>query len=208
MIGVLDYGMGNVGSIINILKKIGYKAIKLENPNELSLVSILIIPGVGSFDNGVKNLKSKNFYDAIKEFSNDKNKLIVGICLGMQLLGESSEEGTEVGLGLIPFKNIRFKLSDSKFKIPNMGWSYVKLNKNIQSSIFFEVPQRYYFVHSYHAQFEDDNFVLMWSKYGYEFPAGIKKENIIGFQFHPEKSHKFGMDLLKQILKSENDSPT
>lgn len=203
MITVIDYGVGNVSSIVNMLIKIGVEAKLANSPHDIELSEKIILPGIGSFDTGMKKLKSSGLIDPIIRHALNNRKPTMGICLGMQMLGRKSEEGNEEGLNLIPFETVRFKLEDIKeYKIPHMGWDIV-------SMILTEDPilqgleglQRYYFVHSYHAKCDDEKNVLMRCDYGYSFPAAVKNERIYGFQFHPEKSHKFGMALLDNFAR-------
>lgn len=201
MVGIINYGLGNLGSVQNMLKVIGEKSIISSNPEELDKCDRYILPGVGAFDAGMKKLNESGLVDYIKEKANKEKKPILGICLGMQLLGRRSEEGTLPGLGLIPFDNIRFRLDDTDLKIPHMGWDIVEFKQDNPLLSGLEGTQRYYFVHSYHAQCDSKENVLMTCDYGYEFAASVVKDNIMGVQFHPEKSHDFGMALLRNFVK-------
>lgn len=201
MVGIINYGLGNLGSIQNMLKVIGEKSIISSNPEELDKCDRYILPGVGAFDAGMKKLNETGLADYIKEKANKEMKPILGICLGMQLFGRKSEEGTLPGLGLIPFDNIRFRLDDTDLKVPHMGWDIVEFKQDNPLLSGLEGTQRYYFVHSYHALCDSKENVLMTCDYGYEFAASVVKDNIIGVQFHPEKSHDFGMALLRNFVK-------
>lgn len=201
MVGIINYGLGNLGSIQNMLKVIGEKSIISSNPEELDKCDRYILPGVGAFDAGMKKLNESGLTEYIKEKANKEKKPILGICLGMQLLGRKSEEGTLPGLGLIPFDNIRFRLEDSDLKVPHMGWDIVEFKQDNPLLCGLEGTQRYYFVHSYHALCDSKENVLMTCDYGYEFAASVVKGNIMGVQFHPEKSHDFGMALLRNFVK-------
>lgn len=201
MVGIINYGLGNLGSIQNMLKVIGEKSIISSNPEELDKCDRYILPGVGAFDAGMKKLNESGLTEYIKEKANKEKKPILGICLGMQLLGRKSEEGTLPGLGLIPFGNIRFRLDDTDLKVPHMGWDIVEFKQDNPLLSGLEGTQRYYFVHSYHAQCDSKENVLMTCDYGYEFAASVVKDNIMGVQFHPEKSHDFGMALLRNFVK-------
>lgn len=201
MVGIINYGLGNLGSIQNMLKVIGEKSIISSNPEELDKCDRYILPGVGAFDAGMKKLNESGLTEYIKEKANKEKKPILGICLGMQLLGRKSEEGTLPGLGLIPFDNIRFRLDDTDLKVPHMGWDIVEFKQDNPLLSGFEGTQRYYFVHSYHALCDSKENVLMTCDYGYEFAASVVKDNIMGVQFHPEKSHDFGMALLRNFVK-------
>lgn len=203
MIAVIEYGMGNVGSIINMLKKIGETAILANSIEQIKSADKLILPGVGSFDIGMQRLHKSGLIDAIKTHALVEKKPILGICLGMQMLGRSSEEGHEKGLGFIPFDNKRFVFdSQSSLKIPHMGWDIVVRNLPEDPLVAgLDTVQRYYFVHSYHPVCDHEENVLMSCDYGYDFAASVKKDNIYGVQFHPEKSHKFGMALLENFAR-------
>jgi imidazole glycerol-phosphate synthase subunit HisH len=203
MIAVIDYGIGNVASIVNMLKKIGAPAFLATTAEEVQDAEKIILPGVGSFDSGMNKLKKSGLADCIKEHVLYQKKPILGICLGMQMLGRASEEGTEKGLSLLPFDNQRFDFKDiPSLKIPHMGWNYVVINKNHDTIVFgLSVSQRYYFAHSYHAVCDEQEHILMRCEHGYSFPAAVSHKNIYGFQFHPEKSHKFGMSLLDNFAR-------
>lgn len=204
MILIIDYGVGNVHSILNMFKKIGIDAKLSEHPNEVLSADKVILPGVGSFDYGMKQLKESGYYDMVLKYAREVKKPLLGICLGMQMLGLSSEEGIEPGLGLIPFRNIKFKFNDNKLKVPHMGWNLVKsVKSNEKFSENFTEDFRFYFVHSYYAVCEKQENILLTCDYGFEFSAAVQKDNIYGVQFHPEKSHKFGMQLLKNFAELE-----
>lgn len=201
MVAIVDYGLGNLGSIANMLKVIGEKSIITSDCDKIASADRIILPGVGAFDAGMQKLQEANLVDAIKREA-QKGKPILGICLGMQLLGRKSEEGTEKGLGLIPFDNIHFSFgTETSLKIPHMGWDIVDFKQD--SPLLAEITgtQRYYFVHSYHAKCDNKENILMTCEYGYEFAAAVVKDNVYGVQFHPEKSHNFGMVLLKNFIK-------
>lgn len=201
MVGIINYGLGNLGSIQNMLKVIGEKSVISEKIEELDNCDRYILPGVGAFDAGMAKLNESNLVDFIKEKTLVEHKPLLGICLGMQLLGRKSEEGSLSGLELIPFENIRFRLDNSDLKVPHMGWDVVDFKQ--ESPLLKELhgTQRYYFVHSYHALCDKEENVLMTCDYGYEFAAAVVKDNIMGVQFHPEKSHDFGMALLNNFVK-------
>lgn len=205
MIAIIDYGMGNIGSVKNILRKVGAEdVIVTKEQKDIIAADKIILPGVGSFDAGVTNLIKYDLFDLIKEMVLQKKTPILGICLGMQLLGLYSEEGEKQGLGLLEFSCRRFRLPDV-YKVPHMGWDYVKINQS-PCMLTRNIPemQRYYFVHSYHAVCENKENILMTCDYGYEFPAAVYKDIIFGVQFHPEKSHQFGMRLLRNFIGAEN----
>ncbi len=201
MVGIIDYGLGNLGSIQNMIKAIGEKSVISSKPEELDKCDRYILPGVGAFDAGMSKLNESGLVDYIKSKATNEKRPILGICLGMQLLGRRSEEGNLPGLGLIPFDNIRFRLDDTDLKIPHMGWDIVDIKQDNPLITGLTGTQRYYFVHSYHAKCDSEENVLMTCDYGYEFAASVVKGNIMGVQFHPEKSHDFGMALLRNFIK-------
>lgn len=201
MLGIINYGLGNLGSIQNMLKVIGEKSIISSDINELEKCDRYILPGVGAFDAGIQKLNESGLVEFIKRVAQIDKKPILGICLGMQLLGRKSEEGSLPGLGLIPFDNIRFRLNNTDLKVPHMGWDIVEFKQNSPLINGLEGTQRYYFVHSFHAKCDSEENVLMTCDYGYEFAASVVKDNIMGVQFHPEKSHDFGMALLTNFVK-------
>lgn len=202
MIAIIDYDMGNLGSIKNMFHRIGCDDVKISRePAEIISADKLILPGVGAFDQGVNNLCKYGLFDIIKDAVLVEHKPIMGICLGMQLLGRRSEEGEKQGLGLIPFDSKKFRLG-SEYKVPHMGWSDVKIKKHCSMvDNMHDLEQRFYFVHSYHAVCDDSKDELMTCEYGYEFTAAVSKDNVFGFQFHPEKSHRYGMELFKNYVK-------
>ena len=201
MVGIINYGLGNLGSIQNMLKVIGEKSVISERIEELDKCDRYILPGVGAFDAGMAKLNESNLVGFIKEKTLVEHKPLLGICLGMQLLGRKSEEGSLPGLELIPFENIRFRLDNSDLKVPHMGWDVVDFKQATPLLKDLHGTQRYYFVHSYHALCDKEENVLMTCNYGYEFAAAVVKDNIMGVQFHPEKSHDFGMALLNNFVK-------
>ena len=203
MITIIDYGAGNIKSIRNMLKKIGVESIISSNPNEIKRADKLILPGVGHFDYGMKSLLNSGLIEVLKETVILNKKPLLGICLGAQLLGKGSEEGKEKGLSWIDMNVVKFDISkiNSQFKIPHMGWAELNLKKDSKLIENFSVDARFYFVHNYHMVVNNPDNILATSIYGYEFTSAIENANIYGVQFHPEKSHKFGMKLLENFSK-------
>lgn len=201
MITIVDYKTGNLGSISNILKRIGSESIVTSDIQIIEDASKLILPGVGAFDTGMKNLELLGLIDVLKRKVQVEKTPVLGICLGMQLLSSGSEEGALPGLGFIDAKTVKFRFRNSEeFKIPHMGWNFTKQNK---SSLLFEgmyPDPRFYFVHSYYFKANSEADILATTEYEIEFTSAVEKENIMGVQFHPEKSHKFGMRLLKNFV--------
>jgi glutamine amidotransferase len=200
MIKILDYGMGNTASIMNMIHKVGGKAEVCSRPSELDLATAIILPGVGSFDNAMIKLNNSDLLKVLCSKVLKEKILFLGICLGMQLLFERSEEGKLPGLGWIKGNVTRFNFSGMGLNIPHMGWNFI--NPKISENLFFglENEARFYFVHSYHVNCNSSN-VLASTNYGYQFPCVVRHENILGVQFHPEKSHRFGMQIFKNFLK-------
>lgn len=200
MIVIVDYGMGNLGSILNIVKKVGGEAMVSSDPKVIAKAEKLILPGVGAFDQGMLNLERRGLIEVLNKKVLKENTPILGICLGLQLFTKKSEEGKSRGLGWVDAETVRFKTEG--LKIPHMGWDYIKVKKD--SPLTKELPEnpRFYFVHSYHLVCKDKKDVLATTEYGYEFVSAIQHNNIFGTQFHPEKSHKFGMVVMKNFVEN------
>lgn len=202
MIGIIDYGVGNIGSIVNMLKKIGCLDVKLvRTAVDISTVDKYILPGVGAFDAGMELLNQSGMREALDLQIFQNKKPILGICLGMQMLGRSSEEGNMSGLGYIPFECVKFNFDDNNLKVPHMGWDYVEITKNSQIVINPKDMLRFYFVHGYYAVCDNPEDILMKCQYGIDFTAAVNRDNVYGVQFHPEKSHGFGKWLLKNFVE-------
>jgi glutamine amidotransferase len=206
VVGVVDHGVGNYVSIINLLNKIGVRSIRIRNVLEINSlnpkVDRIIIPGVGSFDSGMLALKNLKIFEGIRKFSGEGGG-ILGICLGMQLLFDSSEEGFESGLGLIPGK-LKLIQKDSNHRVPHVGWHFVESNDN--EWLFENIKKmRFYHNHSFALSAPSD-FQIATIKYSEEDVVSVKKENIIGVQFHPEKSHSSGERLILNFLNHGIDT--
>ena len=197
MIVIIDIGVGNVGSMQNMLRKIGADSRISSSPEDIISADALILPGVGAFDHVVKALNNSNLKNIIEKKVLVEKVPFLGVCVGMQLLFESSEEGEESGLGWISGHVNKFTVAD--LKIPHMGWNIVKSPKVNKLLPFLNEEQRFYFVHSYHVKC-DPTYVIGVTNYGYDFCCAVNKENIFGVQFHPEKSHRFGMELFKRFV--------
>lgn len=202
MIGIIDYGAGNLGSIQNMLKKIGEKSVCISRPQEFTQVDRLILPGVGAFDFGMSRLRESGLQEALDQMVQVEKKPLLGICLGMQMLGMSSEEGNLQGLGYLNFRCHRFPSDSPELRVPHMGWDRVTLcdSSDPLAKALPDKP-RFYFVHSYYATCQEPQDTLMTCDYGVEFVAAVHRENVWGTQFHPEKSHQFGMALLRSFAK-------
>jgi len=203
MIVIIDYDMGNIGSLQNMIKKAGGTSTISSNARDIENAEKLILPGVGAFDNGMKNLQKLGLIDVLNKKVVVEKTPILGVCLGMQLLTKSSEEGVLSGLGWLNAKTVKFRLigDSKKLKLPHMGWNTVIIRK--ESLLFNGMYEdaRFYFVHSYHLVCEDESDILTTTNYGYDFVSAVEKGNIFGAQFHPEKSHKYGLKLIKNFLE-------
>ena len=200
MIGIVDYNMGNLASVINAFAKVGADATLESDPAKLETYDKLILPGVGAFGDAMEHLKENGMDKAVKAFA-ATGKPLLGICLGMQLLFESSEEfGETKGLGLIPGKVVAFDESkfDHSLKVPHMGWNELFVQK--ETALFSEMKKDFYlyFVHSFHAVC-DDKYAIGKTHYGYEFVSAVQNGNIYGIQPHPEKSHENGLRIIKNF---------
>lgn len=199
---VVDVGIGNIASICNMVRRAGYRPGVARSSDDVVGASRLILPGVGRWDNAMTRLRDAGMDVALKDAVIRDRRPILGICLGMQILLESSDEGQLPGLGWIPGRNRRFDPPDSiQIKVPHMGWNIVHVVPNMLTRDLGEEP-RYYFVHSYHAAEVPSESVIMTAHHGYDFACGINHQNIWGVQFHPEKSHKFGVQLFRNFLEA------
>jgi len=203
MIAIVDYGMGNLGSIANMLKKVGAQSTISSDPDTIKAAEKLILPGVGAFDNGMKNLAQRGLVDLLNEQVLERKKPILGHCLGMQLFARTSEEGRLNGLGWIDAQTVRFKFdgANAQLKIPHMGWNTLQILKTHPLLADLDPNARFYFVHSYYLRCNNPENVVATTTYGCDFPSVVVQDNILGAQFHPEKSHKFGMKLLKNFVE-------
>jgi imidazole glycerol-phosphate synthase subunit HisH len=203
VIAIIDYGMGNLKSVANMLRKTGHDSQITSDPLVVEQAEKIILPGVGAFDAGMEQLNHSGLLDALNMRVFKDKTPVLGICLGAQLLANSSEEGVRTGLGWIDASVVKFDFSESDkpLKIPHMGWNYVNVDK--KHPLFEGVPEpmRFYFVHSYHYICNDKFNILATSHYGYSFTCAVVKNNIMGVQFHPEKSHKHGMQLLRNFAE-------
>lgn len=196
--------MGNVGSIESMLRKIGAPSLISGSIDDIRRARKLILPGVGAFDNGMKNISELGLLPVLHSQVLEKGTPILGICLGMQLLTEKSEEGGLPGLGWIEGRTVRFRFDSQRkdLKIPHMGWNTVKVRKEGPLFAGMADSPRFYFVHSYHVRCSRQEDVLGTTEHGYEFASAVSRTNIMGTQFHPEKSHRFGMALLKNFVEN------
>lgn len=202
MIVIIDYGMGNLGTVATKIKKMDSSVVISSNPEEISRADKIILPGVGSFKAGMENLQKRQLIGILNKKVLDEKTPVLGICLGMQLLTKKSEEGFVDGLGWIDAETIRFRFDEQQknLKIPHMGWNTIHVSHDHPLLEGLDQPARFYFVHSYHAKCNNPENIVSLTEYGYPFPSMICRENITGVQFHPERSHKFGMKLLSNFV--------
>jgi glutamine amidotransferase len=202
MITIIDYKTGNLGSIQNILKKIGESSIISSDPSIISNATKIILPGVGSFDTGMRNIIELKLFEILNSKALVEKIPILGICLGMQLMSEKSEEGILPGLGWIKGDVRRFTFHNTnEYKIPHMGWNFVSIRKDCRLLEGMYNDPRFYFVHSYHFSPANVENILASTEYESEFISAVENGNILGVQFHPEKSHKFGLRLLRNFVE-------
>ncbi|HTJ05845.1 MAG TPA: imidazole glycerol phosphate synthase subunit HisH, partial [Caldimonas sp.] len=196
-----DYGMGNLGSIRNMLKKIGADSEITAEPARIAAATKLVLPGVGAFDAGMENLDKSGLVPLLNERVRRDEVPVLGICLGMQLMTHSSSEGERPGLGWVDAKAVRFVPADATLKVPHMGWNIARPVRD--DALLEGLPResRFYFVHSYYVACERREDVLLTTFYGADFDSGFRRGNVWGVQFHPEKSHRFGMHLLRNFAE-------
>ena len=201
-IAIVDHGLSNIYSIVNMLKYLNFYPNIITTPKELKKADKIILPGVGSARAVWENMEKKGFIDALRENVEIKKKPVLGICVGMQLMTDGSEEGNSPGLGWIKGRCVRFRPSESsKIKVPHMAWNKVTPFPNKRLFNFSTDPQKFYFVHSFYVECENKNDIAATCQHGKEFTAAIENENTFGVQFHPEKSHSFGINLFENFLK-------
>lgn len=202
MIGILNYGVGNLKAFANIFKSLGFEHKIIENAEDILKVEKLILPGVGSFDSVMEKLEHANVLDQMSKFALIEKRPVLGVCVGMQILAESSEEGKKKGLGWIngQVKKLHFKNLSEKPMVPQIGWNEV-LIKDPKSDLLINLDTNphFYFLHSYYFECNDTKNIIAATDYGIEFTSAVNKGNIFGTQFHPEKSHHNGVQLLKNF---------
>ena len=200
MIGIIKYGIGNVFSVMACIKRIGKDCFFIEKEKDIEKAKYIVLPGVGNFREGIEFLNRNSFTEKIKE--KIKNGVpFLGICLGLQLLFEYSEEGNKKGMNILNGKVLRFK--NINFKIPHMGWNKLKFFKNSPLLNGISENSYFYFAHSYYVLPEENEIIYGRTEYGINFPSLIIKENIVGVQFHPEKSGENGLKFIRNFLEKK-----
>jgi glutamine amidotransferase len=196
---VANYGMGNVGSIANMICKAGGEALVATDAAAIAAAHKLVLPGVGSFDQGMRSLADRDFVEPLRTAAK-RGVPILGICLGMQLMLESSDEGSLPGLAFVPGEARRFPIGEALLRVPHMGWGRIGVRRASPLFAGAEEDCRYYFVHSYYVSCADGSDVVATTTHGLEFVSAFQRANLFGVQFHPEKSHRFGMALFRRFL--------
>ena len=199
MIVIIDYGMGNLHSVYKAFKRLNANVVASSFPDDIEKADRLVLPGVGHFKKGMKTLNKLGLIETLNKAVLKKKIPLLGICLGMELLTEFSEEGNSKGLAWIDAKTLKFDMKNG-FKIPHMGWNSVKVSKKNPIFSGINPEEQFYFAHSYYVSTKDKSIISSTTKYGVEFVSSINKDNIYGTQFHPEKSHANGLMLLKNFV--------
>jgi glutamine amidotransferase len=206
VVTIIDYGVGNIGSIANMLKKVGSDSVITSDPEQIAKAEKIVLCGIGAFDDGMSKLESMNIVDVLKKKVLEDKTPILGVCLGMQLFTNGSEEGKKQGLGFVNAYTKRFDFSEIKpekpLRVPHMGWNIARAVKpsKLYENMYDE--PRFYFVHSYYVSLNQREDELLQTNYGIDFTSSFENDNIIGVQFHPEKSHKFGMRLYENFVRN------
>lgn len=198
---IIDYGMGNLNSVKRKLSRLGVNATISSDPIEIEKASKIILPGVGHFQKAIRNLKELKLWDILNETVLVKHTPILGICLGMQLMARQSEEGDANGFGWFDADVVKFQVKDKlTYKIPHTGWNQIVKVK--ESILMQDIPDlsEFYFVHAYHFRCNQPADILNETEYEYKFTSAVEKGNIFGVQYHPEKSHDIGEELLKNFI--------
>jgi len=203
LIALIDYGMGNLGSVEKALQYVGCATVITSSPQQLEEARGIVLPGVGAFDDCMQGLRERGLVEPLRELM-AAGKPYLGICLGLQMLFERSEEGQEPGLGIFPGKVARF---DHDLKIPQIGWNQVWPNQPVPHLADISPGSWFYFVHSYYVKPADESIVATTTEYGYEFCSAVYRDNIFACQFHPEKSQAAGLKLLENFKQLAEDIP-
>lgn len=202
IITIIDYGVGNLASVKNMLKKAGFESVLASDNSSIENADKIILPGIGAFDHCMQRFNASGLRSLVTRKVIEEKVPLLGICVGLQMLMENSEEGSEPGLGWIAGKTVKFKKEKlGDLKIPHMGWTDVEIVKPSELTKDLGNEPRFYFVHSFYVQPDNKEDELLRANYGYDFTAGVSHDNIYGVQFHPEKSHKYGMKILENFSR-------
>ena len=199
VISIIDYGVCNLGSIRNMLRKLGFQSELVAAAAGLAEARKIILPGIGAFDHGVAALRERGLIEPLRGKALEEKVPLLGICLGMQLLGHGSEEGSSPGLGVIDGKCVKFRVDESGLRVPHMGWNEISSKRSDPILEGLGPGSRFYFTHSYYLKCDSSSDVLASTHYGLDFASAIQRGNVRGVQFHPEKSHRYGMALLRNF---------
>ena len=202
-ITIVDYGVGNLASVVNMFRRIGVDAMLGRTPEDIMAARKLLLPGVGAFDHAMGRLRSSGLKEPLEQRVRHDGIPVLGICLGFQLLGHRSEEGDEPGLGWLDAETVRFDTARLREhdRVPHMAWAEVERPNSSPLFADMEPEPRFYFVHSYHLRCANPDEVIARAHHGYSFDAAAESGNVLGVQFHPEKSHRFGMQLLRNFAQ-------
>lgn len=198
MIAIVDHGYANIRSVERMLRRLNHVPLVVDRAKDIKRADKIILPGIGAFDGPLRRLRELGLQDALAEHALVRRRPILGICVGMQIMTRGSEEGDAEGLGWIDAECRRFRPpAESKLRVPHMGWNRVEIEPNADLYREFGTEAKYYFVHSYYVDLKDHSVNAATCSYGVDFCASFQKDNIYGVQFHPEKSHRFGLGLMK-----------
>ena len=204
LIVIVDHGMGNLGSVANMLRRIGAPGVRSADREVIAKADKLVLAGIGAFDGAAARLADLGLVDVLNDVVLDRRVPTLGVCLGMQLMARTSEEGAQAGLGWLDADVRRFSFpADDRLPVPHMGWQEVHPTKASPLFDAADLPPRFYFSHAYHLVCRDPQDVAATTTYGYEFAAAVHRGNILGTQFHPEKSHVFGMEVYRRFVRLE-----
>lgn len=200
-VAVIDYGMGNIGSICKMLRVVGAEPVVTADPSAIAAADRILLPGVGHFDRAMSNLNALGLVEPLRRMVLHERKPLIGICLGMQLLCRSSEEGTLQGLGFVDARVRRFEFTGpTRLKVPHMGWTELDVRKPSRLLDGLDSASRFYFVHSFFVECAEEGDVLAQATYGVPFVAALERGNVHGVQFHPEKSHRYGIQMFRNFV--------
>jgi glutamine amidotransferase len=203
MIHIVDYGLGNIQAFANMYKRLGFEATRARTAADLEGATRIILPGVGAFDHAMEQLDASGMRPVLEHLVKEQNVPVLGICVGMQILASSSEEGSKAGLGWVPgsVRSFRTTPQSAQLPMPHMGWNDVI--PTAESPLFkgFEADSRFYFLHSFYFDCDNADSALARASYGFDFSCVVAKDNVYGVQFHPEKSHHYGAALLKNFAE-------